>query len=373
MGMKHKYESLDELGRRFRTDKSSIHHDYLTFYERFFEKFRDQQVKILEVGIHRGFSLEVWREYFQRGTIIGADIKPLVPAPPSSRITIEVIDQSNIEDLVQLGIRHGPFDIIIEDGSHLWEHQITTFRTLFPFVRDGGIYIAEDLQTNFGPMESDYRGVSSISCVDYLKKLVDLRVADDQIDIDKVEDAFLRTYGRGAHFIAFYRRACLVEKSASRKAKDSEVYQPFLPVVHQDRLVQLSLLAHIGNVGDRLSDAGWIRCIEDSQNIQGVLLDRQNGSKSDINYRVRSANETWTDWVGLGEFLGTRGVGQDLTGFSVRLSDALREEFEIRAVGVFRGQSDVVTISSGEDCVPESENGWLFGMQVTLLSKKPSR
>jgi hypothetical protein len=69
--------------------------------------------------------------------------------------------------------------------------------------------IGEDLHTNFGGLAADYRGRSSISFVEYLKKLVDLRVADDQINLSGEEDPFLRTYGRNLPFVTFYRRACI--------------------------------------------------------------------------------------------------------------------------------------------------------------------
>jgi len=106
-------------------------------------------------------------------------------------VKIELVDQSNVEKLTRLAFKRGPFDIIIEDGSHMWGHQITSLRTLFPFLKDGGLYIAEDLQTNYGSMQDTYKGVSSLSCMEHLKSWVDLRVADDQLPINDVEDAFL--------------------------------------------------------------------------------------------------------------------------------------------------------------------------------------
>ena len=141
---------LDLIGLKFGTDKSSASHDYLSIYERFFCHRRNDPLKILEIGVLNGASLKVWEEYFPNSRIIGADIDEGTRRFASGRIEIEIIDQSNLEDLVRLGVRHGPFDIIIEDGSHIWDHQITTLRTLFPFVRDGGFYVVEDLETNYG-------------------------------------------------------------------------------------------------------------------------------------------------------------------------------------------------------------------------------
>jgi hypothetical protein len=71
-------------------------------------------------------------------------------------------------DIVQI-------DIIIDDGSHVNEHVITSFRTLFPYLQDGGIYVIEDLHTSYWP---EYGGnwVSlnePTTSVSMLKSLVD--------------------------------------------------------------------------------------------------------------------------------------------------------------------------------------------------------
>src|SRR5262249_42029369 len=49
----------------------------------------------------------------------------------------------------------GPFDIIIDDGSHIPQHVIASFQALFPLLADDGIYVIEDVQTTFWP---DYGG-----------------------------------------------------------------------------------------------------------------------------------------------------------------------------------------------------------------------
>lgn len=49
------------------------------------------------------------------------------------------------------GKKFGPFDIIIDDASHMVEHVMTAYRFFFPsaFLKYGGVYIAEDLQTHY--------------------------------------------------------------------------------------------------------------------------------------------------------------------------------------------------------------------------------
>jgi hypothetical protein len=372
--------SLDALGLKCGTDKSSAEHDYLSFYEFFFEQIRHDRIKILEIGVLYGASLRVWKEYFPNGTVIGADIDAAVISFRSPRILTEVIDQSNLEDLVQLGVKHGPFDIIIEDGSHLWENQITTFRTLFPFVKNGGFYIVEDLHTNFGRLADRFRGSSSISCVEYLKKLVDLRAADDQINIANEEDPFLRTYGRNIQFLTFHKSSCLLKKNyrpnpgrisggTPRSLSNGIADAPLIAAQEADISGRLSITCHIGHIGNRQSSSGGIKALKNNANIQGFIIFGEDTLIGEVEYRARLADGSWTEWVGCGHFAGTKGKSQDLTGFSARLSGLSAKTHNIDLVGLFRGQTDAVVVGGGGECVSQTGASQLYGMQVILRSK----
>ena len=354
--------NLDHLGHQFGTDKSSTHHDYLRFYERFFAGIRTSKASILEIGILDGASLKTWEAYFENSRIVGADINPATRRFAHGRVAVEILDQSNLEQLVGLAVKHGPFDIIIEDGSHLWEHQITTLRTLFPFLKKGGLYIVEDLQTNYGNMEAGYRGVASQSCVEFLKKAVDLRVGDDQLDIAKEEDAFLRTYARQMN-LTFYRRACLIEKTYDAGTGSSN--HPGEPLIALDSTQdKLFISAHVGNRGDMHSASGSLRSSDQNGNIQGFAMDAVQDLQHLLQYRARLADGTWTGWMRAGEFAGTKGASQDLTGFSVRLLEPF-EGLELRSAGLFRGQDKPVTAGPAEACATTGLHA-LHGMQVIL-------
>src|SRR5206468_3214903 len=75
-----------------------------------------------------------------------------------------------------------------------------------------GHYVVEDLQTNYGVMQAQYRGAATQSCMDFLKRWMDQFVGDDLVDLTEIEDPFLRTYGRAIEFMAFHRRACVIRK-----------------------------------------------------------------------------------------------------------------------------------------------------------------
>ncbi len=45
----------------------------------------------------------------------------------------------------------GSPDIILDDGSHVSDHQKISFETLWPLLKVGGLYVIEDLHTAYFP------------------------------------------------------------------------------------------------------------------------------------------------------------------------------------------------------------------------------
>jgi hypothetical protein len=142
---------LEWVMRLFGSDKQQQgQHSYGRTYHELFHNLRYRPLKLLEIGVLSGASLLGWRAFLPRATIIGCDIEPKEQYN-YRRIRIHRIDQSKPPDLVALAASEGPFDVIIDDGSHINGHQITSFYTLFEHLRDGGIYVIEDIQTSFWP------------------------------------------------------------------------------------------------------------------------------------------------------------------------------------------------------------------------------
>jgi hypothetical protein len=129
-------------------------HRYGPTYSSLFWHFKYRRIALLEIGIGGykdrigGESLNAWQMYFPFARLVGADIQDKRRlATPSTRIY--QLDQSSEQQLNALCEAHGPFDIVIDDGSHMNSHQILTFRKLFKSVRPGGLYIIEDVQTSY--------------------------------------------------------------------------------------------------------------------------------------------------------------------------------------------------------------------------------
>jgi hypothetical protein len=150
-------------------------------YDRLFRPIRWQKLSVLEIGVggyddnSGGRSLRLWRSFFPRADIAALD---LYDKTCLSRGRVQVFQGSQVDRAVLDRIAHnrGGFDIVIDDGSHINEHQIRSFEILFPHLRAGGIYVVEDTQTSYwegfggGTVGSEAHGKS---CVTYFKNLID--------------------------------------------------------------------------------------------------------------------------------------------------------------------------------------------------------
>jgi hypothetical protein len=146
--------NLDLLAVKHGTDKWM--HGYMPFYRRHFGPFRGRAFNLLEIGIgtvgpkQGGDSLRMWREFFPKATIWGLDIQDK-QTHAEKRIKILQGSQNDAEFLRSTAAHIGRLDIIIDDGSHINEHVITSFTTLFPLLAGGGMYVIEDVVTSYYP------------------------------------------------------------------------------------------------------------------------------------------------------------------------------------------------------------------------------
>jgi lipopolysaccharide biosynthesis glycosyltransferase len=161
---------LDRLAIKHKADKSSLFHNFAAKYDRILSCFRESSTSVLEIGVAQGQSSKMWADYFPNAMIHGADITEAskVCEAYCPRIKVHITDQRNEAQLKHLE-QFGPFDMILDDGNHWWMEQILSFKTLFPFVKKGGIYIIEDSCTSYW---KEYKN-HPISCVEYFKGLVD--------------------------------------------------------------------------------------------------------------------------------------------------------------------------------------------------------
>jgi hypothetical protein len=148
---------LNGLAVLFGSDKWGRLNEHTSHYERHLRPWRDLPLKILEIGIggyqdpqYGGASLRMWKRYFHRALVCGMDI---VDKSSVAEQRIEVVqgDQADERFLTDLSERSGPFDLIIDDGSHYCADVLASFAVLFPLLRMGGIYVVEDTATSYWP------------------------------------------------------------------------------------------------------------------------------------------------------------------------------------------------------------------------------
>jgi demethylmacrocin O-methyltransferase len=151
---------LDLLALVYGTDKSSAFHGYTEQYAHHLSARRRSVRSVLEIGIGGvtsgsgyetpagGQSLRMWRAYFPNAHIVGIDIERKAVAGP--RISVEQGSQDDPTFLREVAERHGPFDLVIDDGSHIGRHVQASFEVLFERLKAGGLYVIEDLGTSYG-------------------------------------------------------------------------------------------------------------------------------------------------------------------------------------------------------------------------------
>jgi hypothetical protein len=157
------------------TDKYWVH-GYTKLYDKHFDHLRNKRIKVLEIGVLNGASLLLWRDVFPSAQVCGIDKNRRIwqkMLKGKDRIKVFVGRQEDENFLKDDVIPEGPYDIIIDDGSHRPSLQQNTFKMLWPHLSSGGQYVIEDLHGNYLP-KSKKRGSFMI---DEIKRLVDLTIS----------------------------------------------------------------------------------------------------------------------------------------------------------------------------------------------------
>lgn len=157
---------LHDIGTKYKTDKAT-YHKYCDFYQKMLPK-RTFEGRLLEIGVHDGGSLKMWREYYPKAEIVGVDTA-LQPSFKIDGVELVIADATDTKAMAELG----KFDIIIDDGSHKTADQQKSFKQLYyKQLNKGGFYVLEDLHTSLMDMYIN----SDQTTLEYLKSLKDLKI-----------------------------------------------------------------------------------------------------------------------------------------------------------------------------------------------------
>jgi 8-demethyl-8-alpha-L-rhamnosyltetracenomycin-C 2'-O-methyltransferase len=182
--------NLFELVEKYGTDKTLS--NYTPTYSKLFEPIQDKVTSILEIGLGTlnpeipssfagniqhfdfykpGGSLRVWRDYFPKAQVYGIDIAKDCMFS-EERIKTFLFDSSE-KEYCDYYLDNLEFDIIIDDGNHDPKYQVKTLRNLFPKLKEGGIYIIEDI--------GGYPGTEEL-LIEYLEEFEELTKGYDVVN-----------------------------------------------------------------------------------------------------------------------------------------------------------------------------------------------
>lgn len=165
-------QSFSNLSMLFQTDKASfIHrvtpnlpskefirtitqsHDYAKYYDKLFFKKKNKINNICEIGVMSGASTAAFYFFFPKSRLFSLDIRFRRFSVNSKRIIKKYFDQSNIKSITKFknDTKKVNFDLIVDDGSHIDEHIMLTFKNLISRVKKNGFYVIEDASKELTP------------------------------------------------------------------------------------------------------------------------------------------------------------------------------------------------------------------------------
>lgn len=185
----------------------------MDFYEPHLARLRDA-TRVLEYGVFHGDSIRYLVDRFPRAHVVGCDIlSPQDEWPRGERIEYVTLDQGRPDQLEELfRSQPQPFDLVIEDGSHLPQHQKNCLIATVPHVRDKGVYILEDLHTSHpshAGMPRRHRGRTN--CYHLLLAFEHLRVIEAPLTDEAVDRLTRRSLFNPEEVRSLFERIAKVE------------------------------------------------------------------------------------------------------------------------------------------------------------------
>ncbi|MDO9104111.1 MAG: class I SAM-dependent methyltransferase [Methylovulum sp.] len=220
-------QTLEQLYAEHGGKVSDKWSSYLAEYGRLLCGYRDGSINLLEIGVQNGGSLEIWSKFFPNAQkLVGCDINPDCSklAYEDPRVAVVIGDANS--DAVQLIIlQHTPtFDVIIDDGSHCSSDIVKSFARYFPYLAEGGVFVAEDLHCSYW---AEFEGglFAPFSSIAFFKRLADI-VNHEHWGSEKARADILRGFFlkfdfqidedvlAHVHSVEFVNSMCVVRKEA---------------------------------------------------------------------------------------------------------------------------------------------------------------
>ena len=190
-------------------------HHYFDIYDRHFLKYQNTNPQILEIGTAEGGGSELLNHYFDsKCNIVTIDINSPTNHDIYQFKNIMFVkgDQKDIEFLKQLKSTYQKFDIIIDDGGHGMDQQITSFNELYECLTEKGTYLIEDVHTSYW---KNYNGGVNKpnTCIEFFKKMI------DRLNTWHWQEPFSQNdlnFCKNTNSIHFYDSIIVIEKESTK-------------------------------------------------------------------------------------------------------------------------------------------------------------
>lgn len=237
---------------------------YLTVYEELFSALKTKPIRLLEIGVQNGGSLQIWRRYFPNAVaIVGCDFDPRVaklrPGPKIHLVVGDITSASTVESIKRVCPE---YDIVIDDGSHRSEHIIAAFQQLFPLVAPGGLFIAEDLHCSYWKSHNG-RLLAPFSSIEFFKRLIDAINYDHwrnerqqwtlsslfaPLSTRRLKKLPLAELHRQVRSVRFYNSMCIVEKASGEVGVGQRLLAGDNAIV-EDSMLKATGVQRLGTAG----------------------------------------------------------------------------------------------------------------------------
>lgn len=187
---------------------------YFDIYERHLERFRGFSPVMIEIGVAGGGSLAMWKDYFGTGCkIIGIDINPECKEHEESDIEVFIGSQDDPLIIDKILSKYPNVDIVLDDGSHMMQHMITSFELIYNRISSNGVYLVEDTHTCYW---DEYEGglEREGSFMEFVKQKLDELNA-----VHSKEKLSITQFTRSTDYIACYDSMVVFEKKRQSQRK----------------------------------------------------------------------------------------------------------------------------------------------------------
>lgn len=180
---------------------------YFDIYERHFERFRGTSPVMIEIGVLEGGSLAMWKEYFGPGSrIIGIDINPECKEHQADGIDVFIGSQDDPGTIDAIFSKYPNIDIVLDDGSHMMKHMISSFELIYDRIQSNGVYVVEDTHTCYWKEYGGGLGRKG-SFMEFAKQKL------DEINAVHTRGALpITEFTRSTDYIAFYDSVVVFER-----------------------------------------------------------------------------------------------------------------------------------------------------------------